>query len=242
MPGGRPPSDHPWLGGAARPGGSVGACACSPPPARCSPVRSTGRSPCWPRPGTTAAELMVTQDPATQDAERIRAASSSRGARGRRRARPVPAAHPPGVRHRPGGQGPAVPGAGGSDRGGPHDRPPAVPLAARRSTAGCWRRRRRGGRAPVPGRGREPLPRRGREPAGPLPPLYHRRGPRPFHHVVLDTSHFGVAGWTSTRPTWRCGSRRHLHVSDHRGGPRDSHAPLGHGRLPLASFLHQVGE
>lgn len=64
---------------------------------------------------------------------------------------------------------------------------------------------------------------------------------RPFPHVVLDTSHFGVAGvdindaYDALR-----GQAVHLHVSDNRGGGRDSHAPLGHGRLPLASFLHHV--
>ena len=64
----------------------------------------------------------------------------------------------------------------------------------------------------------------------------------PFHHVVLDTSHFGVAGEDINDAYLRLREQvAHLHVSDHRGGPRDSHAPLGHGRLPLASFLHRVG-
>jgi sugar phosphate isomerase/epimerase len=64
----------------------------------------------------------------------------------------------------------------------------------------------------------------------------------PFHHVVFDTSHFGVAG-EDINEAYRALREQavHLHVSDHRGGPRDSHAPLGHGRLPLASFLNQVG-
>ena len=63
----------------------------------------------------------------------------------------------------------------------------------------------------------------------------------PFRHVVLDTSHFGVAGvdiiaaYTQLRD-----QAAHLHVSDYRGGGRDSHAPLGHGLLPLAGFLHAV--
>lgn len=65
----------------------------------------------------------------------------------------------------------------------------------------------------------------------------------PFHHVVLDTSHLGVSGedLVSTYLALR-DQVAHLHVSDHRGGPRDSHAPLGHGRLPLGSLLHLVGE
>jgi sugar phosphate isomerase/epimerase len=64
----------------------------------------------------------------------------------------------------------------------------------------------------------------------------------PFPHVVLDTSHFGVAevdinqAWDHLRH-----QTVHLHVSDNRGQGRDSHAPLGHGILPLGSFLHTVG-
>ena len=64
----------------------------------------------------------------------------------------------------------------------------------------------------------------------------------PFPHVVLDTSHFAVAdvdintAWERLR-----GQAVHLHVSDNRGQGRDSHAPLGHGMLPLGSFLHTVG-
>jgi sugar phosphate isomerase/epimerase len=64
----------------------------------------------------------------------------------------------------------------------------------------------------------------------------------PFPHVVLDTSHFGVAGVDINEAYLALRDRAvHLHVSDYRGGGRDSHAPLGHGLLPLASFLHQVG-
>ena len=63
----------------------------------------------------------------------------------------------------------------------------------------------------------------------------------PFRHVVLDTSHFGVSGvdiqhaWHQLAPV-----AAHLHVSDYRGQGRDSHAPLGHGLLPLAGFLGAV--
>lgn len=64
----------------------------------------------------------------------------------------------------------------------------------------------------------------------------------PFEHVVLDTSHFGVAG-VDILDAWRRLARTavHLHVSDYRGQGRDSHAPLGHGLLPLGTFLHRVG-
>lgn len=64
----------------------------------------------------------------------------------------------------------------------------------------------------------------------------------PFRHTVLDTSHFGVSGvdiiqaWDELRST-----ARHLHVSDNRGQGRDSHAPIGHGVLPLGGFLNRVG-
>lgn len=63
----------------------------------------------------------------------------------------------------------------------------------------------------------------------------------PFRDVVLDTSHFGVSGvdivhaWHQLAPV-----AAHLHVSDYRGQGRDSHAPLGHGLLPLAGFLRAV--
>lgn len=64
----------------------------------------------------------------------------------------------------------------------------------------------------------------------------------PFANVVLDTSHFGVAG-VDIVAAWKAleVNTAHLHVSDNRGIGRDSHAPLGHGLLPLAGFLHAVG-
>jgi len=66
---------------------------------------------------------------------------------------------------------------------------------------------------------------------------------KPFKHVVLDTSHFGVANVDITAAYRRLRDQAvHLHVSDNRGGGHDSHAPLGHGRLPLAAFLREVAE
>ena len=65
----------------------------------------------------------------------------------------------------------------------------------------------------------------------------------PFPHVVLDTSHFAVAEVDINAAWDRLQDQTvHLHVSDNRGQGRDSHAPLGHGMLPLGSFLHRVGE
>ncbi len=63
-----------------------------------------------------------------------------------------------------------------------------------------------------------------------------------FPHVVLDTSHFAVAE-VDINAAWHRlkGQAVHLHVSDNRGQGRDSHAPLGHGILPLGSFLRTVG-
>lgn len=64
----------------------------------------------------------------------------------------------------------------------------------------------------------------------------------PFPHVVLDTSHFAVAEVDINEAWGRLRHQAiHLHVSDNRGQGRDSHAPLGHGMLPLGSFLHTVG-
>jgi sugar phosphate isomerase/epimerase len=64
----------------------------------------------------------------------------------------------------------------------------------------------------------------------------------PFRNLVLDTSHFGVSGVDIT-DAWSAlaGRTSHLHVSDNRGHGRDSHAPLGHGILPVGEFLAQVG-
>lgn len=63
----------------------------------------------------------------------------------------------------------------------------------------------------------------------------------PFRNVVLDTSHFGVAEVDINRAWDELKHQTvHLHVSDNRGQGRDSHAPLGHGMLPLGSFLHRV--
>ncbi len=63
----------------------------------------------------------------------------------------------------------------------------------------------------------------------------------PFRDVVLDTSHFGVSD-VDIVDAWHtlAGNASHLHVSDYRGQGRDSHAPLGHGLLPLAGFLGAV--
>lgn len=78
-------------------------------------------------------------------------------------------------------------------------------------------------------------------------PVRFHRYTRPEHlvgfdHVVLDTSHFGVAGVDINQAYELLADRAvHLHVSDYRGQGRDSHAPLGHGILPLGSFLHRVG-
>ena len=65
----------------------------------------------------------------------------------------------------------------------------------------------------------------------------------PFRHVVLDTSHFGVAGVDVNVAYERLRERAvHLHISDYRGNGRDSHAPLGHGILPLGRLLRRVGQ
>ena len=81
---------------------------------------------------------------------------------------------------------------------------------------------------------------------GPRRVRFHRytelRHLTPFPHVVLDTSHLGVAGIEIETAYQRLREQIvHLHVSDNRGGGRDSHAPLGHGRLPLGRFLARVG-
>ncbi|MFN2557461.1 MAG: sugar phosphate isomerase/epimerase family protein [Nitriliruptorales bacterium] len=78
-------------------------------------------------------------------------------------------------------------------------------------------------------------------------PVRFHRYTHPEHlaeisNLVLDTSHFGVSGVDIVAAWDRLGGKAaHLHVSDNRGQGHDSHAPLGHGILPLASFLAAVG-
>ncbi|HEX9887865.1 MAG TPA: sugar phosphate isomerase/epimerase, partial [Nitriliruptorales bacterium] len=64
----------------------------------------------------------------------------------------------------------------------------------------------------------------------------------PFRNIVLDTSHFGVTR-VDIVEAWKAlaSQTAHLHVSDNRGHGRDSHAPLGHGVLPVGEFMHLVG-
>jgi len=192
--------------------------------------------------GYDGAELMVTQDPATQDTERIRAASASEGLG-------VDVVHGPFLllTRRVFGTDPvdkarrslALAGAIGADLMIVH--PPyrwqrgfhRWLLEAADDEAAAHRCR-------VGVENLYPVAVGGR------PVRFHRyttaEDLAPFHHVVFDTSHFGVADVDINEAYLTLRDQAvHLHVSDHRGGPRDSHAPLGHGRLPLASFLHQVG-
>jgi hypothetical protein len=202
-------------------------CASSPPPARCSPVPSTG--PRGHRRGRLRrrAELMVTQDPATQDPPT-----------GSRRRPPegigVPVVHGPFLllTRRVFGTDLVEKARrsielAGERRRRPDDRAPAVPLAARLPPLAARGRRRRGGR--------------GR----------HRVGVENLYPVSVGA---GRCGSTATRarapravpprrarhqPLRRRRRRHqrglpaaarqavHLHVSDNRGGGRDSHAPLG---------------
>lgn len=63
----------------------------------------------------------------------------------------------------------------------------------------------------------------------------------PFRNLVLDTSHFGVADVDIVEAWDALGAAAaHLHVSDNRGQGRDSHAPLGQGVLPVGEFLSRV--
>jgi sugar phosphate isomerase/epimerase len=192
--------------------------------------------------GYTDAELMVTQDPATQDAERVVAAAATEGMR-------VPVVHGPFLLLTrrvfgtdlvvKGRRSLELAGALGADLMIVHPPfrwqrafhqwllgdagPEAEELGTRVGVENLY---------PVTVAGR--------------PVRFHRYTEpehlRPFPHVVLDTSHFGVAEVDINAAYLALREQAvHLHVSDNRGGGRDSHAPLGHGLLPLASFLHQVG-
>ncbi len=61
-------------------------------------------------------------------------------------------------------------------------------------------------------------------------------------HVVLDTSHLAVTGIDLAAAWDLLGARvAHLHVSDHDGGWGDRHLPIGAGALPLGALLGRVG-
>ena len=82
-------------------------------------------------------------------------------------------------------------------------------------------------------------------PLGPTTPRLHT-ATHPEHlaehrHVVLDTSHLAVTGVDLGRAWDVVGPRTvHLHVSDHDGGWGDRHLLIGEGRLPLAALLGRV--
>ncbi len=193
--------------------------------------------------GYDGAELMVTQDPGTQDPERIRTAMAAEGVA-------IPVVHGPFllITRRVFGTDPvekarrAIELAGGIGAELMIVHPPYrwqrrfhrwLLEDGDREAAAHGTRIGVENLYPVTVRGRRVRFHRYTEPEHLLP----------FRHVVLDTSHFGVAGVDIVAAYDSLRDRAvHLHVSDYRGEGRDSHAPLGHGLLPLAGFLHLVGE
>lgn len=62
-------------------------------------------------------------------------------------------------------------------------------------------------------------------------------------HVVLDTSHAGVGGHDLVAVRRRFGERlRHVHLSDNAGRGWDSHLPPGEGVLDLDGFLTDLAD
>ena len=62
-----------------------------------------------------------------------------------------------------------------------------------------------------------------------------------FPDVVLDTSHAAVSGLDLEEAFRRLGSRvAHVHLSNNAGRGWDSHLPVQEGVLPLASFLDAI--
>ena len=60
-------------------------------------------------------------------------------------------------------------------------------------------------------------------------------------HLVLDTSHAGVAKHDLVEVRRRFGDRlRHVHLSDNAGRGWDSHLPPGQGVLPLDPFVDDL--
>ena len=74
---------------------------------------------------------------------------------------------------------------------------------------------------------------------------FHRyaglEGLRRFPHVTLDTSHLAVAEEDIVDAYRRLADRVvHVHLSDNRGRGRDSHAALGEGVLPVEDFVRAL--
>jgi sugar phosphate isomerase/epimerase len=62
-------------------------------------------------------------------------------------------------------------------------------------------------------------------------------------HLVLDTSHAAVADHDLVRVRRRFGERlRHVHLSDNLGRGWDNHLPPGDGILPLDDFLEDLAQ
>ncbi|WP_052664478.1 sugar phosphate isomerase/epimerase family protein [Nitriliruptor alkaliphilus] len=191
--------------------------------------------------GYDGAELMVTQDPATQDAERVAKASQQEGL-------PVPVVHGPFLllTRRVFGTDLVQKARRTIELAGDLDADVMIVHPPFRWQREFHRYLLGEGNAEAA----EVGTRIGVENLYPVsvagrPVRFHRytlaEHLAPFDHVVLDTSHFGVAEADIVAAYERLRDRAvHLHVSDNRGGGRDSHAPLGHGILPLAGFLHAV--
>jgi sugar phosphate isomerase/epimerase len=192
--------------------------------------------------GFDGAELMVTQDPATQDADRVTSIASAEGIG-------VPVLHGPFLllTRRVFGTDPvvkarrsiALAGELGADLMVVHP-PYRWQGAFHRWLVDVAEDEARAQRTRVGVENLYPVAVRGRD-------VRFHRYTRPedltgFPHVVLDTSHLGVAG-VDPLAAWRLLRDRvaHLHVSDHTGGVRDSHAPIGSGVLPLGPLLREVG-
>ncbi|MEX0834925.1 MAG: sugar phosphate isomerase/epimerase [Nitriliruptor sp.] len=191
--------------------------------------------------GYDGAELMVTQDPATQDAERVRHASTQEGI-------PVPVVHGPFLllTRRVFGTDLVQKAQRSIELAGALDADVMIVHPPFRWQRDFHRYLLEEGNTDAAAVGT----RIGVENLYPVsvvgrPVRFHRytlaEHLEPFDHVVLDTSHFGVAEADICHAYELLRQRAvHLHVSDNRGGGRDSHAPLGHGMLPLARFLHLV--
>ncbi|MEX1178703.1 MAG: sugar phosphate isomerase/epimerase [Nitriliruptor sp.] len=191
--------------------------------------------------GYDGAELMVTQDPATQDAERVTLATSQEGV-------PVPVVHGPFLllTRRVFGTDLVQKARRSIELAGDLGSDIMIVHPPFRWQRDFHRYLLEDGNADAA----EVGTRIGVENLYPVsvvgrPVRFHRytlaEHLEPFDHVVLDTSHFGVAEADIVHAYELLRQRAvHLHVSDNRGGGRDSHAPLGHGILPLARFLHLV--
>jgi sugar phosphate isomerase/epimerase len=191
--------------------------------------------------GYTGVEIMVTKDPASQSAERMRTLAEQHGLR-------IEAIHAPSLL--------LTRSVWGTDPVGKIERAvraaseAGVPVIVTHPPYRWQRTYRRWLHEELPGleeRSGVTIAIENMFPVhvGPRPLMLHANQDledlEGIPHLVLDTSHAGVAKHDLVEVRRRFGDRlRHVHLSDNAGRGWDSHLPPGQGVLPLDPFVDDL--